>query len=76
MTRRQDPDYTEGQIVNWVGTASLPSRKVIIKAAWPVHFAPGTWLYDIADPDTGEVLLFAATARELASAEFPPEVTS
>jgi len=56
-------EFTAGEHVLWC------SREVIVDAARYKHYVtlaiPDGWVYDIRDPVTGKILLFAANAREL-----------
>ena len=65
------PDFATGERVNWVGTQHSFSKPVVIAAARFEHYValniPDGWRYDIADPVTGKILLYAATASELAT---------
>jgi hypothetical protein len=58
--------FAPGERVRW----TAPGRIVTIAAARLEHHVtlnlPDGWRYDIADPDTGKILLYAAKARELA----------
>ena len=58
--------FAPGERVQWIA----PGRVVTIAAARFERYVtlnlPDGWRYDIADPDTGKVLLFAAKASDLA----------
>jgi hypothetical protein len=59
------PDFLPGigDHVNWTGAGRFFAREVVITRADPFTFAYAT--YDLADPQTGEVLLFGATIHEI-----------
>jgi hypothetical protein len=67
------PGFTAGQEVTWTGTRGLFSRRVRIVEARRSYLKilgetpeDARVVYDIADIKTGKILLFAATADELA----------
>jgi hypothetical protein len=60
-------NYQVGEHANWVGTARQFCTEVVIARAGhlPGELVRQQITYDLADPETGKILLFAATECEI-----------